>query len=224
MLERMGFTITQEQVFELMKVMDDNFDGRISYAELRTYIEKLGFDIAKIEGDVTELQNAAAERQIEFKWRDKALELIIRTLKSRLNGKSIRDYFCEFDADHDQHLTPAQFRRSLVGLKEPQLKQTQIERILHILLEEKKLQPLLSIDRIVKLLSNYKWVQLNDGSGSGSVLIDEDLFVYIVEKYDGLSRMMDFVGNVEDRSTYLQRHTYEINMRGLSMASNQKTL
>jgi len=86
------------------------------------------------------------------------------------------------------------------------------------------LQPLLSIDRIVKLLSNYKWVQLNDGSGSGSVLIDEDLFVYIVEKYDGLSRMMDFVGNVEDRSTYLQRHTYEINMRGLSMASNQKTL
>jgi len=55
MLERMGFTITQEQVFELMKVMDDNFDGRISYAELRTYIEKIGFDIAKIEGDVTEL-------------------------------------------------------------------------------------------------------------------------------------------------------------------------
>jgi Ca2+-binding EF-hand superfamily protein len=54
LLERMGFTITQEQVFELMQVMDDNFDGRISYSELRAYIEKLGFDIAKIEGDVTD--------------------------------------------------------------------------------------------------------------------------------------------------------------------------
>jgi hypothetical protein len=33
--------------------------------------------------------------------------------------------------------------------------------------------------------------------------------------------MMEFVHNVEDRSTYLSRHTYEINMRGFSMASNQ---
>lgn len=45
--------------------------------------------------------------------------------------------------------------------------------------------------------------------------------MYIVERYDGLSRMMEFVNNVEDRSTYLSRHTYEINMRGFSMASNQ---
>jgi hypothetical protein len=54
------------------------------------------------------------------------------------------------------------------------------------------------------------------------VLIDQDLFVYIVERYDGISRMMEFVGNLEDRSTYLQRHTYEINMRGLNMLANQK--
>ena len=54
------------------------------------------------------------------------------------------------------------------------------------------------------------------------MLIDEDLFVYIVEKYDGISRMMEFVGNLEDKSTYLQRHTYELGMRGLNMMSNQK--
>jgi len=52
------------------------------------------------------------------------------------------------------------------------------------------------------------------------VLIDEDLFVYIVEKYDGLSRMMEFTSNVNDRSCYLQRHTHEISMRGLDLASN----
>lgn len=62
---------------------------------------------------------------------------------------------------------------------------------MHILLEEKKLNPLLSIDRINKFFVNYKYLEINDGSSSGSVLIDEDLFCYIVEKYDGLSRMME---------------------------------
>jgi len=33
-----------------MKVMDDNFDGRISYQELRSYMEKLGFNVTEVEG------------------------------------------------------------------------------------------------------------------------------------------------------------------------------
>ena len=59
---------------------------------------------------------------------------------------------------------------------EPQLKNNQIERIMHILIEEKKLKPLLSIERISKFLHNYKSLDINEGSGSASVLIDEDLF------------------------------------------------
>ena len=77
------------------------------------------------------------------------------------------------------------------------------------------------IERISNLLGNYKYIQLNDGtSGNSAVLIDEDLFVYIVEKYDGLSRMMEFVGQIQDKGSYLQRHTYELGMRGLNMMSN----
>ena len=92
---------------------------------------------------------------------------------------------------------------------------------MHVAIEERRLQPLASIPRIVKLLSNYKYIKLNDGTqGNTAVLIDEDLFVYIVEKYDGLSRMMEFVGSLEDKATYLRRHTYELNMRGLNMLSN----
>ena len=34
-LECMGFLITEEQVFELMRQMDENFDGRLSYNELK---------------------------------------------------------------------------------------------------------------------------------------------------------------------------------------------
>ena len=54
------------------------------------------------------------------------------------------------------------------------------------------------------------------------MLIDEDLFVYIVEKYDGLSRMMECITNVEERSSYMSRHTYEFDLRGLNCLANQK--
>jgi hypothetical protein len=74
------------------------------------------------------------------------------------------------------------------------------------------------------MLTNYKYIELKDGKGSGSVLIDEDLFVYIVERYDGLSRMMELSQNQTDRSGYLSRHIYELNMRGMHMLSNQKTV
>jgi len=30
--------------------MDENFDGRISYAEMREHFEKLGFSAAELEG------------------------------------------------------------------------------------------------------------------------------------------------------------------------------
>lgn len=61
---------------------------------------------------------------------------------------------------------------------------------MHILIEEKKLLPLISIDRVCRFFSNYKYLDIQDG-GNNSVLIDEDLFCYIVEKYDGISRMME---------------------------------
>ena len=93
---------------------------------------------------------------------------------------------------------------------------------MHILLEEKKSAPLIQIDRISKLLSNYKGVE--DKAGSGPVLIDEDLFVYIVERYDGLSRMIELAGNVSDRSGYLQRHFTDITKNGFALLANQKTV
>jgi hypothetical protein len=55
-------------------------------------------------------------------------------------------------------------------------------------------------------------------------VIDEDLFVYIVEKYDGLSRMTDFTVNVDDRIKYLAGHSEQKDNRGLVLASNQLTV
>lgn len=72
------------------------------------------------------------------------------------------------------------------------------------------------------MLTNYKSVENKDGSGP--VLIDEDLFVYIVERYDGLSRMIELAENVSDRSSYLQRHFNDITKNGFDLLANQKTI
>ena len=71
-------------------------------------------------------------------WRDKGIELIIQALNRKEASKSYEEYFKDFDFDHDGHLSPSEFRQAIIALKEQQLRRLQIERILHILLEEKK--------------------------------------------------------------------------------------
>ena len=86
--------------------MDENFDGRISYNELREYIRSLGFNLTLDNTNaVSKINNK--QRKIEtFTWRDKGIELIIRTLNAHLNKKPFEEYFKKFDLDHDNHLTP----------------------------------------------------------------------------------------------------------------------
>ena len=74
---------------------------------------------------------------------------------------------------------------------------------------------------MAKFLKNYQYLD-NDGEskGSTSVLINEDLFVYIVEKYDGFSRLVEQTSVLFDKSTYIQRHVFELGLRGLNMLAN----
>ena len=117
---------------------------------------------------------------------------MIRACRAKIGkSESIFEYFRRYDDDHDIHLTPRQFRKACLDLNEPQLKTNQIERILHILLDQKKAEPLVDIVRVNNLLTKYTYIAGPDGKGSGSVLIDEDLFVYIVERYDGFSRLLE---------------------------------
>ena len=56
----------------------------------------------------------------EHVWRDKALELVIRAVRAKLEkNESIFEYFKKYDDDHDVHLTPRQFRRACLDLNEP---------------------------------------------------------------------------------------------------------
>ncbi len=36
-----------------------------------------------------------------------------------------------------------------------------------------------------------------------AILIDEDLFVYIVERYDGFSRLVDTISSLDEKASYL---------------------
>ena len=36
--------------------------------------------------------------------------------------------------------------------------------------------------------------------------------------------MVDIIGQLEEKASYLQRHVFEINLRGLNLLSNQKTV
>lgn len=160
-------------------------------------------------------------------WRDKGLELIIQAFQRKLKSvppghpiPSYEEYLAVFDSDHDKHLTPGQFRAALLSFKEVQLTRQQIDRVLHILLEEKKAQPLISIDRFAEFLRGYKSIDEENGKAQSALLIDEDLFVYIVERYDGFSRLLEQFNAVEERATYISRHTHEIGDRSLNLLSN----
>lgn len=72
------------------------------------------------------------------------------------------------------------------------------------MVDEKKSMPMLSINKISKFLKNYQYLDKDgDKKGSSSVLIDEDLFVYIVERYDGFSRLVEQVSILEEKTSYL---------------------
>jgi hypothetical protein len=55
---------------------------------------------------------------------------------------------------------------------------------------------------MVSFLRGYKGLDEESGQagGSSSLLIDEDLFVYIVERYDGFSRLVEQFNAVEERA------------------------
>ncbi len=74
-------------------------------------------------------------------------------------------------------------------------------------------------------MRSYKCLDEETGMpGGSSLLIDEDLFVYIVERYDGFSRLVEQFNAVEERAHYISKHTHELNLRGLDMLSNQINL
>lgn len=139
-----------------------------------------------------------------------------------MNKTPFEKFFEKFDKDHDGLLKPDEFRRALLSLAgSDTLKPYQIDRILHTLKETKQVLPLVSITRLCKFLRSYEYKEQGE---QGSVLIGQDLFVYIIEKYDGFSRLVEQITINEEKASYHQRHVNELNLRGMTLMANQKTV
>jgi hypothetical protein len=87
LLSQMGFAVPSGQVLDLLRKMDDNFDGKVSYKEIKQYLSRIGFNVEALEhGNQSIILQGKRDKErenaaIEFVWRDKALEVII----SRIN-------------------------------------------------------------------------------------------------------------------------------------------
>ena len=98
LLERLGFTVSEAHIYEILRQMDENFDGRISYKELRDHIKSLGFTLAPADNPQGQsLIAKKGSKSTTFTWRDKGIELVIRTLHTLLNKKPFEEYFKQFD-------------------------------------------------------------------------------------------------------------------------------
>ncbi len=71
--------------------MDENFDGRISYNELKAHISGMGFKLSK--GDHQDHLDSKGQLVKNFQWRDKGIEVIIRSLNTKLNKQSFEVFF-----------------------------------------------------------------------------------------------------------------------------------
>ena len=93
LLERLGFTISEQQIYEIMRQMDENFDGRISYSELKAHIKNLGFKFENEGSGQTQLVALRENQDRQFTWRDKSIEVVIKVLHKHLGEKkTIQDY------------------------------------------------------------------------------------------------------------------------------------
>ena len=74
--------------------MDENFDGRISYTELKDHIIHLGFKVDGEDNNQLALIPGSHKKKQDrqFIWRDKTIELVIKILHKRLGSKPIWDY------------------------------------------------------------------------------------------------------------------------------------
>lgn len=129
-LDRLGFSYSEMQAFELLKVLNPTLNQVISYQE---FIERAASK--NINYVFSNRKKVTSTDVVQFNQRDKALELIIRTLQNKLGNQTYKSYFGKYDLDSDKHLTPSELRMAILDLKEPQIKPTQIERMIHLLID-----------------------------------------------------------------------------------------
>ena len=216
LVQTIGFMITEQKAKELLSTSNHSFEGKVSYKLLhrhtRAAADRKG--IAQFED--------WAEEDI-FKWRDRAIEGVIKGLNA--TKKPYKAYFAEFDANNDGILTPKEFREAMKALRiqGTSINRNQIDRLLVLFaVDNKTQQTSVSTERINEFLQQYStspFYTLNP-PGAEEILVNEDMFVLIVQHFDGYSVLLNKASELFEKSQYIATHRTEFCTRGCSLLAN----
>ncbi len=215
LLETIGYIISESQLNSLFKESDANFEGKVSYKMLHKYFRQA----AEKQG-IKEYGVAGSEEI--FQWADKAMESVIITLNSiKKNAKS---YFLEYDENRDNFLTPKEFREACKGLRafDIHITRNQIDRLLLLFAVNRSQQTVISIDKINDYFNQYNsspFFTSSKESDEGT-LVDEDMFVMIVQHFDAFSYLIDRSYEICEGTQYMATHKSIFSTRGCSILAD----
>jgi len=215
LLQTIGFIMSGKKASDLLKAIEPNFSGKVTYRTLYKLVQgaadRKGIHLKEWGGE--EL----------FKWRDRAIEAIIRGLNS-LN-KSPKEYFYTFDGNNDGLLAPREFREALKQLRNAgvNISRGQIDRILLIFATNNQAQQTaIDISKVVTFLAQYDISPFyaQEKPGTEELMVNEDMFVMIVQHFDGFSVLLNKSGLICEKAEYIVSHKKEYFTRGCSLFTN----
>lgn len=199
LLHKLGLTIPEDKIEQLMKLIDTNADRRIAFSDLETKLLQYGMKI---------FQESVKDR---INWIDKSLKKLMLALSHEIRSH-YQEYFTKFDSDFDGFLTPEEFYKAIKNLKTT-LSENQLQRLANNF-QTKHLDNRLSIERMKEVFDYASRIQDMRGNQFDVASMSQNLFTYLMTHYEGLSIMFKVMGdvrkNTKDMEKYLRQRRFSI--------------
>ena len=211
LLRKLGIILPNTKVEQLMRIIDTT-DKKLAYNKLEAKILKYGLIFDK---------DSVLEK---ISWSDRAIKSLIIGFK--IIGKQIPfdQYLKRYDYDYDGLLTTVDFVEAIKGLK-IDLKEDQIQRLGHIF-QTNSQDNRISVKKIIETIEIYTKSGENERALSDLNSIGEEIFEYIINNYEGMSKMFNCLGdvkkNIKELNGFLKR--YRKNLRSFRLIAFQYSL
>ncbi|KAL2649476.1 hypothetical protein R1flu_017604 [Riccia fluitans] len=123
--QRLGLSVTKDEIEKVFNFFDENKDGLISKDDLRHFMEKLGFETTDEEiNSMVKSVDINGDGSVDFLEFANLYEALVTeevmTGKELYEEEDLQDAFNVFDADHDGFITPVELQTVLIklGMKE----------------------------------------------------------------------------------------------------------
>ena len=215
LLQKTGIMLNEARLETVFTGIDPSFDGKISY--------KFLYKHARLVAEKKGLKDREDQSDSEiFTWRDKAAEGVVQLLNSINKKYSI--HFQAFDSNNDNYLSLREFREAMKALRSQgaKISRNQIDRLLTYFVKNKNQIPSISISKISDFFEQYNTSPFysRNSSGTEEIMVNEDMFVLIVQHFDGFSVLLNKSTEFYEKIQYVSSHREQFITRGLSLLSN----